>query len=46
MDTSRPGIGHLMNVVRVATVLAIYWMDRFPSVSAPPPLFLFPPPPT
>ncbi|KAJ7835942.1 60Kd inner membrane protein-domain-containing protein, partial [Mycena olivaceomarginata] len=31
MDTSRPGIGHLMNVVRVATILAIYWMDRFPS---------------
>jgi len=31
MDASRPSMGHLMNVVRVVTFLAIYWMDRFPS---------------
>ncbi|KAJ7270662.1 60Kd inner membrane protein-domain-containing protein, partial [Mycena haematopus] len=31
MDTSRPGIGHLMNGLRIATVLAVPWMDRFPS---------------
>lgn len=33
MDPSRPQIGHFMNVIRVVTVLAIYWMNRFPSVS-------------
>ncbi|KAJ7222230.1 60Kd inner membrane protein-domain-containing protein [Mycena pura] len=31
MDTSRPAMGHLMNVFRVVSVLAIYWMDRFSS---------------
>ncbi|KAK7055489.1 60Kd inner membrane protein-domain-containing protein, partial [Favolaschia claudopus] len=31
MDTSRPAMGHFMNVIRVATVLGIYWMDQFAS---------------
>ncbi|KAJ6463523.1 60Kd inner membrane protein-domain-containing protein, partial [Mycena sanguinolenta] len=31
MDTSRPAIGHVMNGLRLATVLAVPWMDRFPS---------------
>ncbi|KAF7373615.1 Inner membrane protein [Mycena sanguinolenta] len=31
MDTSRPALGHLMNGLRLATILAIPWMDRFPS---------------
>ncbi|KAJ7699339.1 60Kd inner membrane protein-domain-containing protein [Mycena rosella] len=31
MDPSRPGMGHLMNAFRVASILAIPWMGRFPS---------------
>ncbi|KAJ7669214.1 60Kd inner membrane protein-domain-containing protein [Mycena polygramma] len=31
MDPSRPSMGHVMNVIRIVTFLAIYWMDRFPA---------------
>ncbi|KAJ7054703.1 60Kd inner membrane protein-domain-containing protein [Mycena amicta] len=31
MDSSRPSMGHLLNIFRVVSVLAIYWMQIFPS---------------
>ncbi|KAJ7698460.1 60Kd inner membrane protein-domain-containing protein [Mycena metata] len=31
MDTSRPMMGHVMNIFRVVSILAIYWMSTFPS---------------
>ncbi|KAF8192779.1 60Kd inner membrane protein-domain-containing protein [Mycena galopus ATCC 62051] len=31
MDTSRPGIGHVMNGVRLLTIAFIPWMNGFPS---------------
>ncbi|KAJ7146175.1 60Kd inner membrane protein-domain-containing protein [Mycena epipterygia] len=31
MDPGRPELGHIMNGLRVLTVVAIFWMDHFPS---------------